>query len=110
MDLASSTEVLTKEVADLKAAMAEATEFREKEKKTNALTVEDAKPAQKAIAAATKVLADFYKKAATATAFVQLSRKPAMGVKMGSDEWNSLANPDYKGSGDTGHKEVMQTY
>jgi len=114
MDLASSTEALTKEVADLTAAMAEATEFREKEKKTNALTVEDAKSAQRAIAAATKVLADFYKKAATATAFLQLSRKPEwglkMGVKMGSDEWNSLANPEYKGSGDTGHKEGMQTF
>jgi hypothetical protein len=114
MELASGTEVLTKEVAELKASMKEATEFREKEKKTNALTVEDAKAAQKAIAAATKVLADFYKKAATATAFVQLSRKPEwhlkMGVKMGSDEWNSLANPEYKGSGDTGHKEGMQTF
>jgi len=112
--LTSSTEELTKEVAELKASMAEATELREQEKKTNALTVEDAKAAQKAVAAATAVLTDFYKKAMTATAFVQLSRQPQwglkMGVKMGSDEWNSLANPDYKGSGDTGHKEGMQTF
>merc|ERR1740121_2273511 len=62
LELTTGTEALTKEVAELKAAMAEATEFREKEKKTNALTVEDAKAAQKAIAAATKVLAEFYRR------------------------------------------------
>merc|ERR1719492_425076 len=28
---------------------------------------------------------------------------------MGSDEWNSLANPDVEGRVDTGHKEDMQT-
>jgi hypothetical protein len=33
-----------------------------------------------------------------------------MGVKMGSPEWDSLANPGYTGSKDTGHKEGMQTF
>jgi predicted nucleic acid-binding Zn-ribbon protein len=115
LDLTSSTETLTKEVADLVAAMKEAAELREQEKKTNAQTVEDAKAAQKAVAAATAVLKDFYKKAMTATAFVQLkATKPEwglkLGIKMGSDEWKSLANPQYKGDGDTGHKEGMQTF
>eukprot|EP00415_Alexandrium_ostenfeldii_P001436 UN1436 len=60
------------------------------------------------------VLKDFYSKAMTATAFVQAA--PArewglkMGVKMGSEEWNSLANPGFKGAVDTGHKEAMQTF
>merc|ERR1719188_1502899 len=29
---------------------------------------------------------------------------------MGSDEWNALANPNFEGSVDTGHKEGMQTF
>jgi len=116
MDLTRSTEELTKAVADLVAAMREATELRESENKQNAATVEDAVAAQKAVAAATAVLKDFYKKAMTATAFVQLKREAnpewglKMGVKMGSPEWNSLADPSYKGSMDTGHKEGMQTF
>jgi hypothetical protein len=116
LDLTEDTNLLTKEVADLVAAMKEATEIREQEKKTNELTIEDAKVAQKAVANAIAVLEAFYKKAATATAFVQIkkSAKPEwglkMGIKMGSDEWDSLANPNYKGSGDTGHKAGMQTF
>jgi len=113
--LTESTGELTKEVAELVAAMKEASEIRESEKKTNAQTVEDAKAAQAAVSAAKVVLEEFYKKAATATAFVQVrSSNPEfglkMGIKMGSDEWASLANPDYTGSGDTGHKEGMQTF
>eukprot|EP00415_Alexandrium_ostenfeldii_P000767 UN0767 len=50
----------------------------------------------------------------TATAFVQAppDRKWGlkMGVKMGSEEWDSLANPNFKGTVDTGHKEGMQTF
>jgi hypothetical protein len=113
--LTESTGELTKEVAELVAAMKEASEIREKEKKTNAQTVEDAKAAQEAVSAAKAVLEEFYKKAATATAFVQVrSSNPEFhvktGIKMGSDEWDALANPDYKGSHDTGHKEGMQTF
>merc|ERR1719464_1329575 len=32
------------------------------------------------------------------------------GVKMGTDEWNALANPNFKGTVDKGHKEDMQTF
>merc|ERR1719437_400966 len=96
--------------------MKEATELRESENKQNKATIADAVAAQKAVAAATAVIKDFYKKAMTATAFVQLKREAnpewglKMGVKMGSDEWNSLADPSYKGSMDRGHKEGMQAF
>jgi len=113
--LTESTGELTKEVAELVAAMKEAGEIRDNEKKANAHTVEDAKAAQEAVSAAKVVLEEFYKKAATATAFVQVrNSNPEFalktGIKMGSDEWASLANPDYKGSYDTGHKEGLQTF
>lgn len=114
--LTDDTATLTQEVEDLVKSMGEATELRNAEKETNKVTVEDAKAAQKAVAAATAVLKDFYEKAATATALVQ-AKTPnprqwglKTGVKMGSDEWNSLANPNFKGKVDTGHKEEMQTF
>jgi len=116
LELTRSTEELTKAVADLVAAMTEATELREAENKENKATIADAMAAQKAVAAATAVIKDFYKKAMTATAFVQLKREAnpewglKMGVKMGSPEWNSLADPSYTGSMDRGHKEGMQTF
>jgi hypothetical protein len=116
LELTKSTEELTKAVANLVSAMKEATELREAEHKKNLATVEDAVAAQKAIAAAVAVLKDFYAKALTATAFVQMKREKnpewglKMGVKMGSPEWDSLANPSYGGSRDTGHKEGMQTF
>jgi len=116
MELTRSTEELAKAVADAMSAMKEATELREAESKQNKATVADAVAAQKAVAAAVAVLKDFYKKAMTATAFVQLKREAnpewglKMGVKMGSPEWNSLADPSYTGSMDTGHKEGMQTF
>merc|ERR1711953_1530261 len=104
--LADDTATLTQQVEEL----------RKKEKATNKVTVEDAKAAQKAVAAATAVLKDFYEKAATATALVQ-AKTPnprqwglKTGVKMGTDEWNALANPNFKGKVDTGHKEDMQTF
>jgi uncharacterized protein YoxC len=80
LDLTRSTEVLSKEIADLVAAQKEATALRLEEKKTNDLTIEDAKAAQTAVAAATAVLRDFYKKAMTATAFVQLRPLSRSGV------------------------------
>merc|ERR1719410_2201202 len=114
--LADDTATLTQEVEDLMKSMTEATDLRKKEKETNKVTVEDAKAAQKAVAAATAVLKDFYEKAATATALVQ-AKTPnprqwglKTGVKMGTDEWNALANPNFKGKVDTGHKEDMQTF
>merc|ERR1712129_410127 len=109
--LADDTATMTQEVEDLVKSMAEATELRKAEKATNKVTEEDAQAAQKAVAAATAVLKDFYEKAATATALVQ-AKTPnprqwglKTGVKMGTDEWNALANPNFKGKVDTGHKE-----
>merc|ERR1719471_1778185 len=103
-------------VEELVRRLAEATDLRTKEKKTNKITVKDAQAAQKAVAAATAVLKDFYEKAATATALMQ-AKTPnprqwglKTGVKMGTDEWNALANPNFKGKVDTGHKEEMQTF
>jgi len=114
--LADDTATLTKEVEELVKSMAEATDLRTKEKATNKVTVKDAQAAQKAVAAATAVLKDFYEKAATATALMQ-AKTPnprqwglKTGVKMGTDEWNALANPNFKGTVDKGHKEDMQTF
>jgi len=101
---------LSKEVKELQQAMADATELRSGEKKKNAQTIEEAQKAQKAVSSALAVLEEFYKRAAQATAFVQTSSKRATRpVKMGSEEWDSLANPDFKGTVDWGHKAGMQT-
>jgi hypothetical protein len=105
--------MLSKEVADLVASMADADKLRKEEKATNKATVEDAKAGQTAVAAATAVLKKFYEKASLATGFLQVDRP-----KMGSDEWKSLANPNYKGPVDKGlttgaswgHQEGMQTF
>merc|ERR1719188_46860 len=97
--------------------MGEATTLRKNEKEKNAQTVEDAKAAQAAVKAATAVLKDFYEKASTATGFLQIQATPAprewglkKPVRMGSEEWNELANPNFEGKVDTGHKEGMQTF
>mmetsp|Transcript_107923 Transcript_107923/g.287330 ORF Transcript_107923/g.287330 Transcript_107923/m.287330 type:complete len:722 (-) Transcript_107923:128-2293(-) len=112
--LAESIAELSKEVAELVRSMEEATEMRKTEKVENAATVKDAQEAQAAVQAATAVLKDYYAKASTATAFVQAPSPRQWGlktgVKMGTDEWNSLANPSFQGSVDKGHKESMQTF
>merc|ERR1719171_3026211 len=93
--------------------MGEATQLREEEKAKNKATIEDAQGAQKAVAAATAVLKDFYAKAAQATALVQTKAKPSLlsrGIKMGTEEWDALANPNFEGTIDKGHKEGMQTF
>jgi hypothetical protein len=115
MTLAEDIKELTKEVAEIDVAVTEATDMRMKEKARNAETVKDAKAAQTAVDAATKVLADFYKQAGGATGFLQVSAEKApYGVKsiikMGSDEWDQLANPNFKGTVDTGHKAGMQVF
>merc|ERR1719197_1502398 len=66
---------LTKAVADLDTATAEATELREEEKAKNAVTIDDAKKAQEAVASALTVLKEFYDKAGTATSLVQTEKK-----------------------------------
>merc|ERR1719482_673701 len=115
MMLAEEIALLTKEVADLDASTKEATKIRSEEKATNKVTVEDAKAAQTAVAAATAVLKKFYEKASLATGLLQVD---ASRPKMGTDEWDSLANPNYEGPTDKGgktgaawgHKEGMQTF
>merc|ERR1719356_1416941 len=84
-------------------------------------TIKDAQYAQRAIAAATALLKDFYAKASTATALVQASaarrrvepiqydRIGNEHISMGSEEWKSLANPEADVV-DRGHKEGMQTF
>jgi len=107
MKLTNEIATLTQEVADLDASVKEATKIRGEEKATNKVTVSDAEAAQTAVAAATAVLKDFYEKASLATGFVQLS---ASRPTMGSDEWKALANPNFEGTIDKGHKEGMQTF
>jgi len=107
---------LTKEVAEIDAAVAEATKLREEEKAKNTLTIEEAKAAQDAVQAATAVLKEFYAKAAQATALLQTSSGyPSSSflsrhIKVGSEEWQALANPNFEGTIDKGHKEGMQTF
>jgi chromosome segregation ATPase len=57
---------LSDEVAKIKGQQAEATGIRQDEKKTNTATIEDAKVAQTAVEAATKVLKEFYSSHAAA--------------------------------------------
>merc|ERR1719428_677600 len=85
--------------------MTEATKLRTAEKAKNKATVEDASAAEKTVAAAVEVLKKFYEGASVATGLVQVDR-PAMGT----DEWDSLANPNFKGTVDKGHKKGMQTF
>jgi len=102
---------LADEIEDLDAQMGEATQLRVEEKAKNKATIEDAQGAQHAVAAATAVLKDFYAKGAQATAFVQT--KPSLlskGIKMGTEEWEALANPNFEGTIDKGHKADMQTF
>jgi len=67
---------LTNEVANLDAALAEATEMRSAEKKDNERTIKDAQEAQTAVSRATTVLKEFYAKAGEATSLVQ--QQPAI--------------------------------
>merc|ERR1719401_994326 len=137
MARADETKTLSQEVADLDASMIEATALKKAETEKNEVTIKDAKAAQHAVEAATAVLKEFYDKALTATALVQgrtgaaaargAARAPRewglkKTIKMGSDEWNALADPNFGGYDasadtgvhagrvDTGHKEGMQTF
>jgi hypothetical protein len=66
---------LTKAIAEIDAAVAEATLTRNEEKADNKETVKDAQEAQTAVSQALTVLKEFYRKAATATALVQVQSK-----------------------------------
>merc|ERR1719487_222841 len=78
---------LTAEVADLDAAMIEATKLRNTEKAKNKETVEDATQAIGAVQAATAVLKDFYKAASTATALMQAKPKHQAGMQTFGDQF-----------------------
>merc|ERR1719265_2481194 len=65
------------------------------------------------------ILKDFYAKSAQATGFMQISSSSdpeyaAYGtderVRMGGDNWDALANPNFEGVVDKGHQEGMQTF
>jgi len=59
-------------IAEIDKAVAEATETRTAEKEKNMATIADAQAGQAAVAKATTILKEFYDKAATATAMVQV--------------------------------------
>jgi len=110
MKLTQEVADLTKEIEDLDAEMSEATELRTNEKAKNKHTIMDAKAAQRAVGQATAVLKDFYAKAAKATALIQTSKKDPAIIHMGTEEWQALANPNFDGTIDKGHKDGMQTF
>lgn len=110
MKLTQEVADLAKDIEDLDAEMSEATALRTKEKAKNKHTIMDSKAAQKAVGQATAVLKDFYKKAATATALIQTSNKDPAIIHMGTEEWQALANPNFDGTIDKGHKGGMQTF
>merc|ERR1740130_1223220 len=107
MSLAQEISTLTQEVADLDASRDQATKMRTEEKAANKAAVEESQAAQKAVAAATAVLKDFYEKASLATG---LSQTGVSRPTMGSDEWQALANPNFEGTIDKGHKAGQQTF
>jgi len=132
--LGNEIATLTKEVADLDASVAEATQLRSEEKAKNAETVADTKEAQNAVQAATAIIKDFYAKASYGTALIQTKAETSLSkgsllargiIKMGTEEWKAVGNPAYDTGGgtmtmddlstattgvDKGHKAGMQTF
>jgi len=85
--LATEIADLNSEIAQIDAAVKTSTEIRTAEKTKNTATIADAKVAIAAVEQATKVLKDFYAKAASATALVQTRAKgPADDVPETFDE------------------------
>merc|ERR1719353_371296 len=66
---------LSDAIAELDAAMSEATSIGQKESNENTAAIKDAKAAQEAVKAALSVLEGFYAKAASATALVQTRQR-----------------------------------
>jgi len=73
--LANDIASLETQVVELDSSVAEATKTRQEEKSKNAETIADAKVAIEAVQRAMKVLKDFYKKSAGATALVQVAQR-----------------------------------
>jgi len=110
MKLTQEVADLAKDIEDLDAEMSESTQLRTDEKAKNKHTIMDSKAAQRAVGQATAVLKDFYKKAAKATALIQTSNKDPAIIHMGTEEWQALANPNFDGTIDKGHKAGMQNF
>jgi len=66
-ELSSDVSTLADDIADLRSQQAESTQIRDEEKKTNEKTIAEAKQAGTAVAMATKVLKDYYARAAEAS-------------------------------------------
>merc|ERR1719274_170946 len=96
VELSEEIATLSKEIEELQAGMKEETGLRTEERAKNKATIAEAKKGQNAVAAATAVLKEFYEKAKMATALLQQGK--AGGIKMGSDEWQALANPNFQGT------------
>merc|ERR1719247_3440746 len=110
--LTANSEELSDSVAEIDAAVAEATSLRESEKVKNAKTIEDAKIAQVAVAKALTVLEEFYSKAAAATSLVQTKAKAKAKQDPASDAPATFSKP-YTGMGGSntgviGMLEVIQ--
>mmetsp|Transcript_17936 Transcript_17936/g.32222 ORF Transcript_17936/g.32222 Transcript_17936/m.32222 type:complete len:716 (+) Transcript_17936:43-2190(+) len=88
---------LSKEVAEIQKSMKEAAELRKQNKHDNEVTIAESKEAQKAVEAATAVLKEFYEGASVATSLMQVASAKKT-PKMGSPEWDQLANPNFDSS------------
>lgn len=82
-ELASELQDLSTQLAELRSHQEQATKLRGEEKATNSQTVVDAKAAQGAVEAATKVLRDYYSKAAEAS-LLQAGARPYTGMQAAS--------------------------
>merc|ERR1719215_2290764 len=90
--LAQELSELSDAIAELRKQQAEATTIRKQEKATNAQTVADAKAAQVAVEKATKVLKEFYAKAADAS--LLQGGRASVGLKA---EMAEASKAPYKG-------------
>mmetsp|Transcript_13746 Transcript_13746/g.23944 ORF Transcript_13746/g.23944 Transcript_13746/m.23944 type:complete len:716 (+) Transcript_13746:43-2190(+) len=97
MGLTQDIATLSKEVVEIQTSMKEATELRKEEKHANEVTIAESNSAQKAVGAATAVLKKFYDDAMVPTSFLQTASANRI-PKMGSPEWDQLANPNFDSS------------
>jgi hypothetical protein len=102
--LATSIAEHSAKLTELDAAMAEATNVRQKEKAENEETIADAKAALEAVAAATKVLKEYYAKAAPA--MLQQSPEDDAPASFSNDAYTGMQGSS---NGVMGLLEVIQT-
>merc|ERR1719253_855589 len=93
--LTTEITALSDSIAEMKGQQAKATSIRQEEKKTNAVTVEDAKQAQDAVQKAVQVLKEFYG-SAEKLAMVQGQEGAALKEQM-----KQAALPTYRGNQDS---------